>query len=328
MPIPSDAATADDHAFAEPRRHVVLPVLLLLVTCLSTFWTGAANWNPVEHLDAVHRAIGIFAQNWRQGAVSSLQQAMAVAELNWRQGLVYMGVVMALLVAHEMGHFLMALRHRIPASLPYFIPLPIAPFGTLGAVIGMEGSRANRREMFDLGLAGPLAGLALTVPVTWIGIKLLPVAPASVDGLRFHNPLLLHWMIAWLRPGFPTPGELSLSQFNPFLMAGWVGMFITGLNMLPISQLDGGHVAYAVLGRRRAHGLARGLLVVAIAYIVITGQYSWIVMLMLVILVGADHPPTADDRYPIGWPRRLLGWAALAIPVLCFNPWVITPGGR
>ena len=85
-----------------------------------------------------------------------------------------MGVVMGLLLAHEMGHFLMTLRHRIPASLPYFIPLPIIPFGTLGAVIGMEGSRANRREMFDLGIAGPLAGLAVTLPILWLGILRLP----------------------------------------------------------------------------------------------------------------------------------------------------------
>jgi membrane-associated protease RseP (regulator of RpoE activity) len=181
--------------------------------------------------------------------------------------------------------------------------------------------------MFDLGLAGPLAGLAVTVPITWIGIKLLSVAPVA-EGLRFHNPLLLQWMIAWLRPDFPTPAELGLSQFNPFLMAGWVGMFITGLNMLPMSQLDGGHVAYAVLGRRHAHVLARGLLVLAIAYILFTAQYGWIIMLMLVILVGADHPPTADDRCPLGWPRRLLGWGVLLLPVLCFNPWVITPAGR
>ena len=142
-------------------------MLLFLATCLSTFWTGAVDWKPLAHLDALHRAITVFEQNRRQGSpASALEQALAVAQIKWLQGLLYMGVVMALLLSHEMGHFLMALRHRIPASLPYFIPLPIAPFGTLGAVIGMEGSRANRREMFDLGVAGPLAGLAVTLPVT------------------------------------------------------------------------------------------------------------------------------------------------------------------
>ena len=171
--------------------------------------------------------------------------------MNWRQGLVYMGVVMGLLLAHEMGHFLMALRHRVPASLPYFIPMPLIPFGTLGAVIGMEGSRANRRQMFDLGIAGPLAGLAVTLPILWLGILRLPAAPAAGQSFCFHNPLILQHMIAWLRPDYPTPDVLYLNQFNPFLMAGWVGLLVTGLNMLPVSQLDGGHVAYALLGPPR-----------------------------------------------------------------------------
>ena len=157
--------------------------------------------------------------------------------------------VLGILLTHEMGHFLMALRHRIPASLPYFIPLPVIPFGTMGAVIGMEGSKANRREMFDLGVAGPLAGLIIALPVSLIGIRMLPAAPVVGDSLCFHNPLLLQYLIAWLRPDYPTPAVLYLNQFNSFLMAGWMGMLVTGLNMLPISQLDGGHVAYAVLGR-------------------------------------------------------------------------------
>ena len=103
----------------------------------------------------------------------------------------------------------------------------------------------------------------------------------------------------------------------------WVGMLITGLNMLPISQLDGGHVAYALLGRR-AHVLGRGLLVASILFVLATEQYGWVLMIVLVTLIGTDHPPTADDAVPLGWPRRLLGWAALAIPILCFPPMGIT----
>ena len=157
---------------------------------------------------------------------------------------------MGLLLAHEMGHFLMALRHRIPASLPYFLPVPVIPFGTLGAVIGMDGSRVNRREMFDLGIAGPLAGFAVTLPILWLGILRLPGTPVAGQSFCFHNPWILQYMIAWIRPGYPTPEVLYLNQFNPFLMAGWVGLLVTGLNMLPVSLLDGGHVAYALLGRR------------------------------------------------------------------------------
>jgi membrane-associated protease RseP (regulator of RpoE activity) len=252
-------------------------------------------------------------------------QALAtVVQIDWWQGLLYMGLVMGLLLTHEMGHFLMAVRHRIPASLPYFIPLPIIPFGTMGAVIGMEGSRADRRQMFDLGVAGPLAGLAVTLPIMWIGILLLPSEPLPGDSLCFHNPLIFQWLFAWVRPDYPTPAVLYLNQFNPFLMAGWVGVLVTGLNMLPVGQLDGGHVAYALLGQR-AHSLARGLLVAAIVFVLATETYFWVIMLILVILLGTDHPPTADDSRKLGWIRKLIGWGALLIPILCFPPLGIAP---
>jgi membrane-associated protease RseP (regulator of RpoE activity) len=268
--------------------------------------------------------------NWPQGSpLASLNEAWAVAtkDMDWRQGLLYMGVVMGLLLAHELGHFVMALRHRIPASLPYFVPFPIIPFGTLGAVIGMEGSRANRREMFALGLAGPLAGLAVTLPVLWLGIMHLPDSPIAGQSFCFHNPLILKYMIVWFRPTYPTPDVFYLNQFNPFLMAGWVGILLTGLNMLPVSQLDGGHVAYALLGKR-AHWVARALIVGAILFILATESYFWVLLLVLIILLGTDHPPTADDSCRLGWLRRLLGWASLLIPLLCFPPGGITPFGR
>jgi Zn-dependent protease len=327
--MPTDAPTADipnaeEPPEPEPRRRFVLPLILFVATCLSTLWLGAEDWNPTGRLQLF---LGNAMANWPQGApLAALNEARAVAvrEIDWHQGWIYMGVVMGLLLAHEMGHFVMALRHRIPASLPYFIPLPVIPFGTLGAVIGMEGSRANRRQMFDLGLAGPLLGLAVTLPILWLGILRLPHEPTVGQSFCFHNPLILKYMIAWLRPDYATPSVLYLNQFNPLLMAGWVGLLVTGLNMLPVSQLDGGHVAYALLGRR-AHWLARTLIVVAILYIIATERYFWVVMLVIVILLGADHPPTADDRCRLGWFRRLLGWASLLIPILCFPPHGITP---
>jgi Zn-dependent protease len=327
--MPTDIPTTDMPNAAElpepePRRHFVLPLILFVATCLSTLWLGAEDWNPTGRLQLF---LGNAMANWPQGApLAALNEARAVAirEIDWRQGWIYMGVVMGLLLAHEMGHFVMALRHRIPASLPYFIPLPVIPFGTLGAVIGMEGSRANRRQMFDLGLAGPLLGLAVTLPILWLGIRQLPETPIMGQSFCFHNPLILKQMIAWLRPDYATPGVLYLNQFNPLLMAGWVGLLVTGLNMLPVSQLDGGHVAYALFGQR-AHWLARMLIVVAILYIIATERYFWVVMLVIVILLGADHPPTADDRCRLGWFRRLLGWASLLIPILCFPPRGITP---
>lgn len=296
---------------AAPRRRVVLPVLLFLATCCSTFVSGsiygtiptAARERIIaESEEAPPNPLAIFALHVQYG---------------WREGLTYMAAVMGILLAHEMGHFLQALRYRVPASLPFFIPMPIPPIGTMGAVIAMPGFQADRKQLFDIGLTGPLAGLALAVPIAWFGIQSASFAePNPAGGLIFQDPLLFKALIHVLHPQLPAGQELAM---NPLLQAAWVGMLITGLNMLPVSQLDGGHVAYALFGRR-SYFLAWGVLAAAVAFIVTTGQYGWSVMLALVICIGATHPPTADDRIALGWPRRLIGLASLAIPVLCFSP--------
>lgn len=292
----------DDGTVPGRRRRIGLPLLLFGATCASTLFAGASDWEPF---------------------LGDAQAAGEVLFRHWPQGLLYMAAVMGILLTHEMGHFVFALRHRIPASLPYFIPVPFLPFGTMGAVIGMSGSKADRRQMFDLGVAGPLAGLVVAIPVAWIGIQQWVPGPAQASDFAMHPPLIFNLLTHYIRPDYQGDLVLYPSTMNPFLMAGWVGMLITGLNMLPVSQLDGGHVAYALLGRR-AHLLGRGLLVASILFVLATEQYGWVLMIVLVTLIGTDHPPTADDRVPLGWPRRLLGWASLAIPILCFPPMGIT----
>jgi len=304
---PPDARAAaepreEEETAPDPRRRIGLPLLLFVATCASTLFAGASHWEPF---------------------FSNAQAAWQAVLRYWPQGLLYMAAVMGILLTHEMGHFVLALRHRIPASLPYFIPVPFLPFGTMGAVIGMSGSGANRRQMFDLGIAGPLAGLVVAIPVACIGIQQLQPGSPTVSDFQMHPPLIFKLLAHVLRPGYEGDLILCPSTMNPFLMAGWVGMLITGLNMLPVSQLDGGHVAYALLGRR-AHLLGRGLLVASILFVLVTEQYGWVLMIVLVTLIGTDHPPTADDRAPLGWPRRLLGWAAMSIPILCFPPMGIT----
>src|SRR5205807_229880 len=147
----------------------------------------------------------------------------------WFDGLQYMLGVMGILLAHEMGHFLMALRHRVPASFPYFIPMPILLTGTMGAVIKMQGSRADRKQVFDIGLAGPLLGLVIAVPLLCVGIVNAGWAPmTNAPGvLHFGDPLLVTLLTPVLRPELPENAELLM---NPLLMAAWVGMLITGLN--------------------------------------------------------------------------------------------------
>jgi len=288
-----------------PRRKRLLPLLLFLATCLSTFWVGATNWMPLAPM-------------------SSMWHAYLAVTTNWLQGLTYMCAILAILLTHEMGHFLFTVRYHIPASYPLFIPVPINPIGTMGAVIGMDGLKANRRELFDLGLAGPLAGLAVAVPIMWVGVQRLEINGVPAGDVSFHNPLLVKLMIACLHDDLSPATPIGIGQLNPFFIAGWVGLLITGLNMLPISQLDGGHVTYALFGRR-AHSIARAFLIVSILFIVIhiNQAYIWTMMLILVILMGTDHPRTSDDTVALGPVRWLIGIASLAIPILCFPVWGI-----
>ena len=303
--------TEEDLRSARPRR-VFLPVMLFLVTCLSTFWAGATNWMPLGF------STGIAAQHVVGFEASVVEVHMALLR-GWDQGLVYMLCVLAILLTHEMGHFLATIRYRIPASFPYFIPFPVSPIGTMGAVIGMEGYKANRRQMFDIGIAGPLAGLLVAIPVLWIGIQRLDMNQPGYGGVAFDCPWLVKILMAYLRPDVGAVESIWLSQLNPYFTAGWVGLLITGLNMLPISQLDGGHVIYTMF-RKKAHWIARGFLFFAIGFIIFQEAYIWIVMVALVMLIGTDHPPTSDDQVPLGWPRKILGFVSLAIPFLCFPP--------
>ena len=221
---------------ARPRhsRRVLLPVLLFAATCLSTFWAGSGP-------EILSQRVLL------KGGETTAITLVGI----WHDGVVYMLGVLGILLAHEMGHFVQAVRYGVPASLPFFIPMPISPIGTMGAVIGMQGSGADRKELFDIGLTGPLAGLLVAIPLTWIGIQQAAAFPMNFNvpmtTTHFEDPLLMKWMMWYLRPDLAPGQELTLT---PLLRAGWFGLLLTGLNMLPISQLDGGHVSYAILGRR------------------------------------------------------------------------------
>lgn len=303
----------DEYDLGMPRRRRGVPLVLFLATCFFTYAAGTYHWNGAPfgmQSDQGHPERGMY---W------NLPGTMRQLAANWADGLTYSACVMAILVAHEMGHFLMTVRHRVPASYPIFIPMPVMVMGTMGAVIGMERFRANRRQMFDIGLAGPLAGLALTIPMVWLGIKMAQHGVPKHGQPAFGDPLLAKLLIGWLRPDLPASHELVV---NPVYMAGWVGMFVTGLNMLPVSQLDGGHVVYALF-LNKGRLIARIFLLSAIAFVVIAQQYSWTLMIVIVTLMGVDHPQTADDTVPLGWWRTALGMASLAIPVFCFTPFLL-----
>ncbi len=277
-----------------PRRpRARLQVLLFLLTCLTTFAAGAVGWQPLM--------LGLDDAGIASAVVS-----------DWQRGLLYMAAVLAVLGAHEAGHFIAAKLHGIPATLPFFIPMPILLTGTLGAVIGMEGSRADRKQLFDIAIAGPLAGLVIAVPLLALGLVYGTVGESN----PFALAPLAAWLQSILRPDL-TAGKTIVP--NAFFMAGWVGLLVTGLNMIPVSQLDGGHICYAVFGRA-GNWLARAALIASIVAVIISGQDNWVALIVLVTFLGVDHPPIRGEGKRLDMYRTVLGIAAFAIPIVTFMP--------
>jgi len=281
------------------------PLVLFGLTVASTIWVGICGWSPLSVLE----------QCLAEGTLMPLRQAVLA---NWLAGLLYSVFLLGILLAHELGHYLVARWYRVPATPPLFLPFPINSIGTLGAVIAMQGHEADRRQIFDIGIAGPLAGLVLAFPVALLGTWQLDLAAPRGGGLGFEIPLAMRWMILWFHPEYH--GQVVwLSQLNPAFTAAWVALLVTGLNMMPVSQLDGGHVTYGLFVRR-AHVISYAVLILAIAYMVYQQILIMALMVALLLLMGPTHPPTSDDAVPLGWPRIGLGLASLLIPVLCFPP--------
>lgn len=299
------------------ERRFWLPVALFVLTCASTFFVGSMRWAPFAYIEASLQPASAY-EPWSLSV--DLTPIRRQLYSHWDDGLIYMLCVLGILLMHEMGHFVMTLVYRVRASYPYFIPLPISPIGTIGAVIAMDGRKANRREIFDIGLAGPLAGLVMAIPVLIYGTSLLDFERPAAGGLTVGNPLIVELLLSyWQNLGYDPDAGVAMSQANPFFMAGWVGLLVTGLNMMPVSQLDGGHVTYALLGRW-AHWVARLFMLGVFTYMVLSGNWSWIVMGLLVMLMGTDHPPTSDDSVRLGPVRTIVGWLSLLIPIFCFAP--------
>lgn len=245
-------------------------------------------------------------------------------ELSWRElwpGLSYSLTVLTILGVHELGHYQACRHYRVDASLPYFLPAPVL-IGTFGAFIRMRQPIPTKRMLFDIGVAGPLAGFAVAVPALFIGVglsQIMPVADAADGpGLHLGQPLLFRFA-AWTIWG-ATPEGYSLN-LHPMGFAAWVGLLATALNLFPIGQLDGGHISYAIFGARSTIvTVAAAAALFALAF----HSPSWIVwaVLMVVMLVafGPRHPRTLDHDVPIDRTRLLVAACALVIFVVCFTP--------
>jgi membrane-associated protease RseP (regulator of RpoE activity) len=233
-------------------------------------------------------------------------------------GPAYSFPIILILLGHEMGHYLMSRRYGIRATLPFFLPFPLPPFGTLGAVIRMESTVSTRKALFDTGVAGPLTSLCLSIPAIVIGLRLSELIPASQvrEGvLRLADPPLFSLIQRLVLGEISEKYEILL---HPIGFAGWVGLFVTALNLLPIGQLDGGHIAYALFGRKSR--LISLVAITVMAFITIFYNPGWLLLLILMILFGFRHPAPMDDQTPLDGKRKLIGAIAFLAFLLSFTP--------
>ncbi|MFQ5706795.1 MAG: site-2 protease family protein [bacterium] len=239
----------------------------------------------------------------------------------WQAGLWYSVAIISILLSHEMGHYLMCKKHGIQATLPFFIPSPflgLNPFGTFGAVIKMESRIPDRKALFDVAVAGPLAGLAVTIPCIFFGIQLSQVVDVSAvkaNGAVSLGESFLFSQLSQLAIG--TLRENQDVMLHPLAFAGWAGLFVTALNLLPIGQLDGGHIVYALLGRRHNYVATVALIVFGLICVFI--YPGWLLLLLLLIWFGHRHPPTMNDA-PLDETRIAIGIFTLIIFFLSFTP--------
>lgn len=239
----------------------------------------------------------------------------------WQAGVWYGTSIISMLLAHEMGHYLMCRKYGIRATLPFFLPFPVPylnPFGTFGAVIRMESRIPSRKALFDVAVAGPLAGLAVTIPSIYFGIQLSEVVELSSETAQGTVYLGESFLFAQLsKIAIGTLPEGKDVMLHPLAFAGWAGLFVTALNLLPIGQLDGGHVVYALLGRR--HNLVATVALIVFGLICIFIYQGWLLLLILLIWFGHRHPPTLDET-PLDDKRIALGICTLIIFALSFTP--------
>ncbi len=294
------------HAYFQPRpRHRYwLHALLFLLTLLTTTIVGAGLATDFSRNRPVDFDAGLYGyvRMWHDPGYLLA-------------GLPFALCLLAILTAHEMGHYLAALHYRVDVTLPFFLPAPTL-IGTLGAFIRIRSAVPTKRAMFDIGIAGPIAGFVTLLAPLAIGVWMSKVIPGIADrgDLIYGTPLLLR-AVEYLRFPGVSPSNLYL---HPVARAAWAGLLATALNLLPIGQLDGGHILYTIVGER-----TKMLSYIFIALLIPMGfifhAYSWFVWAVLLFFVARRHPFIPDNQ-PLDALRRSLAWVALLILVLSFTP--------
>ena len=230
-------------------------------------------------------------------------------------GLPYSLCLLAILGVHEMGHYLACRKYGVAASLPYFIPSIPFPIGTFGAFIRIRAPIPNRNVLFDIGVAGPIAGFLVAVPVLVYGIMTAHPIPMPDTAVSIDEPLILIWLSALLAP--PVPDGYAVMLSGP-LMAGWVGCLATAINLFPVGQLDGGHVCFALSARfHRVSSILALIVFVVLGLLMFPG---WLFFATLLVMFGPRHPPVVDGSVRLSRGRMLVAALALLMLILCFIP--------
>ena len=277
---------------------------------LRTSLPDAERWTPSWPVEPRPSA-------WKAWGRNALLFVLTAASVYVTGGPILVVSLMSILLAHEMGHYVACRYYKVDATLPFFIPFPILGLvGTLGAFIRIKSPIPHRKALFDIGVAGPLAGFVVCVPVLLLSLGEMTVRrlDASAAGFLLGDPLLLK-AVTPLAVG-AVPDDYTV-VIGPLGLAAWFGLFMTALNLMPIGQLDGGHVVYALLGRR-AHVVSRAAWWICVGLIYFSP--SWILWAILVRILGRQHPRTLNDYEPVGRGRALVGLLALAIFVASFVP--------
>ena len=282
-----------------------LNIVLFVLTIASTFFVGL-SWS-LSYLYG-NAVADDFPFNFRVGLFSD----RGIVTLS----ILYSVVLLVILLGHELGHYLACRRYRIDATLPYFVPAPTL-IGTLGAFIKIKSPITRKRQLFDIGAAGPLTGFVLALPALVVGLSLSKIAPSPQgEGvLVFGEPLIFKLIAGFLFAVIP-PGHVILP--HPVAFAGWVGVLVTAFNLFPMGQLDGGHIFFAMFGRK-----AMIVAKVFLGAFVVMGVFFWVgwfVWALLILLLGLKHPRVADEDVPLSPGRKAVGVLIVLIFAISFIP--------
>lgn len=284
----TDAASIQPLEDVTVRRHFPwINLVLFLATVFTTLMAGALQ----QGVNVFRNPVGLVS------------------------GIPFSFTLMAILLTHEMGHYLTSRRHGVGATLPFFIPAP-SIIGTFGAFIRMTSPIMNKRALIDIGASGPIAGFIVAILSVAVGLNYsLVIETPTAEGLKLGSPLIFSAISDLTIGPIPDGHDVLL---HPIAFAGWIGLFVTALNLIPIGQLDGGHVVYAVFGRRH-----RTISLIMIPVLILLGIYGWpgwFLWAFLPLIFGINHPPVLDADSPLDRNRQIIGWISLAIFVLTFTP--------